>query len=196
MQPADSGKIILNGKEIHIRYISDAMENNIAYVPEDRLTQGLFLDRSILDNTMAASLSAYFRGLSLDQQALRRDSEGWVEKIGVVAPSVDPPIRTLSGGNQQKVVIAKWLNTKPKLLVLNGPTVGVDVGAKADIHRILRDLAQEGVGIIVISDDLPELIDNCNRILVMRNGRLESEVAGDCDESRLADLLSGREASA
>ncbi len=196
VQPADSGKIILNGKEIHIRYISDAMENNIAYVPEDRLTQGLFLDRSILDNTMAASLSAYFRGLSLDQQALRRDSEGWVEKIGVVAPSVDPPIRTLSGGNQQKVVIAKWLNTKPKLLVLNGPTVGVDVGAKADIHRILRDLAQEGVGIIVISDDLPELIDNCNRILVMRNGRLESEVAGDCDESRLADLLSGREASA
>ena len=197
VQPADSGSIALNGRDIRIRSIGDAMKNKIAYVPEDRLTQGLFLDRSILDNTVAASLPDYFHGISLDHKALLRDSEAWVEKIGVVTPSVHPPIRTLSGGNQQKVVLAKWLNTKPELLVLNGPTVGVDIGAKADIHGILRSLAADGVGIIVISDDLSELITNCNRILIMREGRLACEVnSSDCDESRLAALLSGKEGDA
>ena len=197
VQPADSGSIALNGRDIRIRSIGDAMKNKIAYVPEDRLTQGLFLDRSILDNTVAASLPDYFHGISLDHTALLRDSEAWVEKIGVVTPSVHPPIRTLSGGNQQKVVLAKWLNTKPELLVLNGPTVGVDIGAKADIHGILRSLAADGVGIIVISDDLSELITNCNRILIMREGRLACEVnSSDCDESRLAALLSGKEGDA
>jgi len=95
----------------------------------------------------------------------------WIKKIGCVASSAEAPIKTLSGGNAQKMVIAKWLNTHPDLLILNGPTVGVDIGAKSDIHAILHRLAAEGVGIIIITDDLNELYYNCNKFIVMRNGK-------------------------
>lgn len=101
-------------------------------------------------------------------------------------------IRTLSGGNQQKVVLAKWLNSEPKILILNGPTVGVDVGSKSDIHNILRELAQKGIGIIIISDDLPELVQNCNRIIVMKKGMISAVLeTDDIDEERLSISLRG-----
>ena len=96
----------------------------------------------------------------------------WIGELSIAAPSPKPPVRTLSGGNAQKVVIAKWLNTEPRLFILNGPTVGVDIGAKAEIHAILRGLAAQGIGIIIISDDLPELFTNCNKIVVMRQGKV------------------------
>ena len=120
----------------------------------DRLTQGLFMDRSIQDNTIASSIRRYMKGGRLDEQAMEDVTRRWIDEIGIVAPSPKPAVRTLSGGNAQKVVIAKWLNTEPKLFILDGPTVGVDIGAKAEIHAILHDLAQRGIGIIVISDDL------------------------------------------
>ncbi|MEG2784540.1 MAG: sugar ABC transporter ATP-binding protein, partial [Lachnospiraceae bacterium] len=123
---------------------------------------------------------------------MREVTQEWIEKIGCVAPSPEPDIRTLSGGNAQKMVIAKWLNTDPKLLILNGPTVGVDVGSKSDIHRILHTLAKSGTGVIVISDDLSELIQNCNKIVIMKNGKSSGMLeAGDLNETHLAGLLSG-----
>lgn len=119
------------------------------------------------------------------------DTIDWIRKIGCNAKSAEPPIRTLSGGNAQKMVIAKWLNTQPRLLILNGPTVGVDIGAKADIHQYLHGLAADGVGVIVISDDLAELIQNCNRIIVMKDGKAVSTVcAKDVDETALSRTLS------
>ena len=119
------------------------------------------------------------------------DTIDWIRKIGCNAKSAEPPIRTLSGGNAQKMVIAKWLNTQPRLLILNGPTVGVDIGAKADIHHYLHTLAADGVGVIVISDDLAELIQNCNRIIVMKDGKAVSTVcAKDVDETALSRTLS------
>lgn len=194
MAPYDQGSVVLNGEKIEIKSVKDAMANKVGYVPEDRLTQGLFMTRSISDNTVAASISKYFIKRRLDVKKMTEVTNEWIKKIGCNANSPEPPINTLSGGNAQKMVIAKWLNTDPKLLILNGPTVGVDVGSKADIHKILHGLASEGVGIIVISDDLPELLDNCNKILVMRDG----EVAGTYDsdevaEEQLSRILSGEQ---
>ncbi len=168
--PASSGDISLNNKPITIKSISDAVNQGIGYVPEDRLTQGLFLTRSISDNTVAASLKEYMIKGKLDLQKIEEVTNFWIKKIGCVASSSKASIRTLSGGNAQKMVIAKWLNTNPQLLILNGPTVGVDVGSKSDIHEILHNLAKEGMGIIIISDDLNELYYNCNKIIIMSNG--------------------------
>ncbi len=170
--PPESGKIFLNGNEIKVNSVNDAIQNRIGYVSEDRLTEGLFINKSIQDNMMAASIQRYFHGIKLDTSEMSRATASLIEKLGVVAPGGDVPVRTLSGGNAQKVVIAKWLNTNPRLFILNGPTVGVDIGAKAEIHSILRELAKEGIGIIVISDDMRELLQNCNKIIVMRNGRI------------------------
>lgn len=189
--PATAGKIVLHGEEIQIRSIDDALRHHIGYVPEDRLTQGLFLDRSIHENTTAASIQQYFVAGKIDQKRMIDDTLDWIQKIGCNAKDPEAAIRTLSGGNAQKMVIAKWLNTRPQLLILNGPTVGVDIGAKADIHRYLHALAADGVGVIVISDDLSELIQNCNRILVMKDGSPVATVnAEDTDETTLARLLS------
>lgn len=190
LAPAESGKITLNGKEIRIHSIADAMKNKIGYVPEDRLTQGLFMTRSIQDNTVAASISRYLKHGKLDHSEMYRVTEEWIKKIGCAAPSPSPEIRTLSGGNAQKMVIAKWLNTEPALLVLNGPTVGVDVGAKADIHKILHELVEKGMGVIIISDDLSELVQNCNKLIIMKNGRTSGMIeTGDMDENQLTGML-------
>ena len=193
ISPAGSGKIVLNGKEIKIASIDDAMANQIAYVPEDRLTQGLFLERSILDNTIAASIRNYFSKGKMDTDAMENATDGWIDKLAVATPSAKPPISTLSGGNQQKVVIAKWLNTNPRLIVLNGPTVGVDIGSKSEIHSILRDLAGKGIGVIIISDDLPELIQNCNKMIIVFEGKVIKTIDNNIDETTLANLLSGKE---
>lgn len=194
LAPAQSGEVWLNGEKITIHSVTDAMKAGIGYVPEDRLTQGLFLDRSIQDNTVAASISKYMKKGKLDYSEMYHVTEEWIKKIGCNAPSPEPDIRTLSGGNAQKMVIAKWLNTDPKLLILNGPTVGVDVGSKSDIHAILHQLAGEGMGVIIISDDLSELIQNCNKLVIMKNGRASGILdAGELDETQLAGLLSGSE---
>ena len=184
-------KIFLHGKEIEIRSIDDALRHHIGYVPEDRQTQGLFLDRSIHENTTAASIRRYATAGKIDQKRMVEDTLTWIKKIGCNAKNPDAAIRTLSGGNAQKMVIAKWLNTQPELLILNGPTVGVDIGAKADIHHYLHTLAADGLGVIVISDDLSELIQNCNRILVMKDGAPVATLnAEETDETTLANLLS------
>ncbi len=168
--PATSGKITINNEQVKITSIFDAVNKGIGYVPEDRLTQGLFLSRSISDNTVAASLKTYMKKCKLDLKEIEEITKYWIQKIGCVASSPQATIRTLSGGNAQKMVIAKWLNTHPQLLILNGPTVGVDIGSKFDIHKILHDLAKEGMGIIIISDDLNELYYNCNKLIIMSNG--------------------------
>ena len=189
--PATEGKIFLNGEEIEIRSIDDAIKYKIGYVPEDRLTQGLFLNRSIQENTTAASLKKYFIRGKVDEKIMLNDTIEWIRTIGCNAKDAEAPIRTLSGGNAQKMVIAKWLNTSPRILILNGPTVGVDIGAKADIHRFLRGLAKDGVGIIIISDDLAELIQNCNRIIVMHDGKaVRTADTKDVDETSLSRMLS------
>ncbi|MCT6836207.1 MAG: sugar ABC transporter ATP-binding protein [Bifidobacteriales bacterium] len=192
LEPAQSGTIMLNGKTINVHSVKDAVSAGIGYVPEDRLTQGLFMERSIQDNTVASNIKKYLNHAVLDYRRMYDDTVQWIKRVNCKAPGPEPPIRTLSGGNAQKMVIAKWLNTDPKLLILNGPTVGIDVGSKADIFIILHDLAKQGVGIIVISDDISELIENCNKILVMREGRPSPIYeSNDLDSEKLAKLLNG-----
>ncbi|HCV87965.1 MAG TPA: lipase, partial [Alphaproteobacteria bacterium] len=118
------------------------------------------------------------------------EARGWIERLRIKAPDHQAEVKSLSGGNQQRVALARWLSQTPRILVLNGPSVGVDVGSKADIHEIIRELAMSGIGVVVISDDLPELLATCGRILVMKDGRIDSTVkAGEMNEIELAARL-------
>lgn len=178
--PADTGSITIGGEPRRIRSIRDAIRAGIGYVPEDRLTQGLFLDKSIADNMVAASLDSYrARTMLLDRRRIGRSMADLFRRLRIKAPHVLAPVRSLSGGNAQRVVIAKWLDRRPSVLLLNGPTVGVDIGSKEEIFGILRQQAADGVGIVVISDDIPELVAGCHRVLIVRGGRIMAELAGD-----------------
>ncbi len=180
IRPADTGRIAVKGKVRTIRSIRDAVAAGIGYVPEDRLTQGLYLNVSIADNIVAASLDSYrTRAGLLDRRRVRQSIAELFARLRIQAPNVSAMVRSLSGGNAQRVVLAKWLNRRPAILVLNGPTVGVDVGSKEEIIAILREQAAAGIGVIVISDDIPELVTTCHRILIVHDGRIVSELAGD-----------------
>ncbi|HCU57336.1 MAG TPA: lipase [Anaerolineaceae bacterium] len=172
-KPADSGTIILEGKEIKIKSIFDATSNGIGFVPEDRIKEGLFLPQTINNNIAAKVIDTLKNKFGLlDLKKKVSLSEEWIKRLNVKTPTGELPASSLSGGNQQRLVLAKWLAFDPKVLILNGPTVGVDVGSKADIHELIRKLASEGMGIILMSDDIPELMHTCNRILLMRRGRI------------------------
>lgn len=176
---AVGGTIKRDGKEIKIRSVQDAIANGIALVPEDRLTEGLFLPISIMENITVVNFNKLQKGVFLDRTAQIEESSKWVKDIRVKTDDHLNAVQTLSGGNQQKVVLAKWLSTNPKVLVLNGPTVGVDIGAKYDIYQLLRDLAATGVAVLVASDDLTEVVRLCDRSIVMRSGVMSGEISGD-----------------
>lgn len=180
IHPADAGTINVNGRPRRIESIRDAVRAGIGYVPEDRLTQGLFLNASIADNIVAASLDTYRnRSGLLNRRRISTSIADMFAKLRIQAPNVSAVVRSLSGGNAQRVVLAKWLNRKPAILMLNGPTVGVDVGSKEEIVAILREQAASGIGVIIISDDIPEMVTACHRILIVHEGRIVAEVAGD-----------------
>lgn len=177
LRPSTSGKIYVNGEEIKIGSVQDAIRQKIAYVPEDRLTEGLFLEQSIENNMVIGIIDRLLnRYQFIDKKMIKSIVKEWIAKLGIAAHSAALPIKTLSGGNQQRVVLAKWLSADPQILILNGPSVGVDIGSKEDIHQVIRKLAKEGMGVLIISDDLPELRHNCNRILVMKKGKIAGEI--------------------
>lgn len=171
---ADQGTIERDGRPVEIKSIQDAVGNSIGYVPEDRLTEGLFLEDSIEDNIIIRILNETNKTF-VDRDMLKDSARGVAERLAIKMDSMSAPVKSLSGGNQQRVVLAKWLSILPKILILNGPTVGVDIGSKAEIHQILRELAAEGMSLIVISDDISELMQTCNRIFLMNRGRLSAE---------------------
>ncbi|MGI6777717.1 MAG: sugar ABC transporter ATP-binding protein [Acetivibrionales bacterium] len=188
--PAQSGRIKINGRLVHIDSVKDAIKHGIGYVPADRLTEGLFLPQSVSRNIAVSKLDQFSTKLGfLRYKEIDSEIEKWIESLSIATNNALRPVQTLSGGNQQKVVLARWLATDLSILVLNGPTVGVDIGSKYDIHKILRSLAAKGLAVIIISDDLPEVLNNCNRILIMRNGRIVSEVkASETTEKQLAEM--------
>lgn len=192
MLPLDSGTVSVAGKGVTLRGVRDAIKAGIAYVPEDRLTEGLFLSRSIGDNITISEMDAFTHYLGfIDKEAIRAEEKRWVERLGVLTPDPDNAVNTLSGGNQQKVVLAKWLATNPSVLILNGPTVGVDIGSKFTIHSILRELAAQGMAIIIISDDIAEVLTNCSTIAIMCAGHLSEPISPDTlTEAELTRLLS------
>jgi rhamnose transport system ATP-binding protein len=170
--PAQTGRIRLDGSEIRIRSPRDAMSHGIAYATEDRRGLGLIFSQSIAANITLPSLDRFLNRAGLIRRGQERAAaERFRERLSIRAPSVSSLAGTLSGGNQQKVVLSKWLATKPRVLILDEPTRGIDVGAKIEVHRLVDDLVGEGIAIILISSDLPELLPMSDRILVMREGR-------------------------
>ena len=172
IEPADEGEILLEGKPVKVTSPQQAVDLQIAYAPEDRRQLGLTLPMNIATNITLPMLRQYLSALGL----VRQDEENatanaFKDQLNIRADSVQVEASKLSGGNQQKVMLAKWLNTRPKLLILDEPTRGIDVGAKAEVHRMIDDLAAQGIAIILISSDLPEVLAMSDRILVMREGR-------------------------
>ena len=174
------GSICISGKEVKLKNVAEAQKQGIALVPEDRLTEGLFLPQPIYKNIAVTSLKELSGALgSVKESAQKELSEHWVKEIGVATKDHTLPVQTLSGGNQQKVVLARWLATHPKILILNGPTVGVDIGAKYDIHKLLRELAKQGMAVLVVSDDVAEITALCDRALIMKAGSMTGEFKGE-----------------
>jgi simple sugar transport system ATP-binding protein len=190
--PVDSGEIIVEGKSIQLNSSSAAIKAGIGYVPPDRLTQGLFLDQSILRNLVAVGIDQYQgRGGTLAKARLYEAGEKWIKDLRIKTKNSQNPVTSLSGGNQQRVVLAKWLAMNPHLMILNGPTVGVDIGSKREILEIIRDRAQEGMSFLVVSDDIPELIQICHRVMVIKNGQVSKEFnESELDENVLYKELS------
>lgn len=189
--PLDSGEILLDGEPVTIDTPQAAMENKIGFVPEDRLTEGLFLPQSIADNVVVGEIDELTRRFSfVDFEKRSQEVEKWVGELAIATPDPNNACNTLSGGNQQRVVLAKWLACELDVLILNGPTVGVDIGSKYDIHGILQDLAKQGLSLIIVSDDLPEILENCSRILVMKSGRVVANLESEkTDESEILSYM-------
>lgn len=185
--PVDSGEVFVDGTKIHLNSSKDALAAGIGYVPPDRLTQGLFLEQSILRNLVAVGIDQYKnRWGQLSQKNLSSAGGKWISDLKIKTNNSKNPVTSLSGGNQQRVVLAKWFAINPHLMILNGPTVGVDVGSKREILEIIRDRAKNGMAFLVVSDDIPELVQICHRILVIKNGKISKEFSeSELNESAL-----------
>lgn len=173
MNPPDSGTITLSGETLALKTNADAIRHGIAYVSEDRLTLGLVLEQPISSNAIVTVLDKLVGGLGLIDGGRRsRHVAHWIETLSIKVSNTENAVKTLSGGNQQRVVLAKWMATKPRLLILDSPTVGVDISAKDGIYEIVRQLAEDGVAVIMISDEIPEVLYHSHRVLIMRAGRI------------------------
>jgi ribose transport system ATP-binding protein len=192
--PKISGETWLHGRKLNIRNCIDAINAGIGYLPEDRKEQGLFLEMAVSQNIASASLKQLSRGIELDEKKVAAVAEEFREKLSIATPGIKQKVIHLSGGNQQKVVLAKWLLVNPKILIVDEPTRGVDVGAKSEIYAILRQLTEAGTSIIVISSDLPEVLSLSDRIHVMWNGCITGEFPGhEATEECIMCAASGTE---
>ncbi|KQT50729.1 ABC transporter ATP-binding protein [Aureimonas sp. Leaf454] len=193
-----SGEVRMHGKPIDVSTISKAIDNGIAYVTEDRKHYGLVLDDDIRQNISLANLEGISKGGIIDNEREREVAESFREKLRIRCSGIFQKTLNLSGGNQQKVVLSKWLFSEPELLILDEPTRGIDVGAKFEIYSIINKLADEGRGVVVISSEMPELLGMCDRIYVMNEGRLVAEMsAAEASQERImrAIIRSGQDAA-
>jgi ABC-type sugar transport system ATPase subunit len=192
LEPAVSGTIAVDGTAVKIRTPRDAIRLGIGLVPEDRKRQGLVLSESGRRNTSLPILERLSRARFVRQTEERSLTAGYFSRLRVRAPSIDTPAAGLSGGNQQKIVLAKWLAAQSRILILDEPTRGVDVGAKAEIHALIQELAARGSAVLVISSELPEVIGLSQRILVLRAGRMVAEVPrAEATQDGLLRLMAG-----
>lgn len=186
-----NGDILLKGKKVKITSPIMAQKLKIGYVPEDRLTEGLCLQQPIADNITLSSLKRLSSKMgTIKDKTVLDDANIWVKKFSIATDDARKFASTLSGGNQQKIVLSKWLSNDLDILILNGPTVGVDVGAKQDIHHLVHQLANEGLAVIIISDDLAEVVANCNRVIVMKDGQIVGQLdSGDICNQAILEII-------
>ncbi|MDO4329666.1 MAG: sugar ABC transporter ATP-binding protein [Lachnospiraceae bacterium] len=176
LMPSQSGTITIDNQQVKIRSVDDALKNRIGYVPEDRMTEGLHMPRKIGTNAIACVTDQMVNKYGLlSQKDLKNRMTTALQRIKVAGLDENKAVQALSGGNQQKVLLIKWLEKDPKILILNCPTVGVDVGSRSDIHEVIKKIAAEGLSVIVISDDISEIKQVCNRLMVMQNGKMVFE---------------------
>ena len=180
IDPKETGEVYIKGNKVDIKSPRDAMLHGMGFVPEDRKLQGLVLGMSVGKNTTLAALKAVANKAGFINHKQEKDmADKFVKALEVKTPSNDQLVKNLSGGNQQKVVIAKWLANNPDILILDEPTRGIDVGAKKEIHQLMSDLANQGVAIIMISSELPEVLGMSDRVLVMKDDAIVAVLEGE-----------------
>ena len=188
----DAGQIYLAGKPIRVRSPQDAIRQGIGLLTEDRKNQGLVLGMTVRENTTLANLASLVKFMFVNRSREREVTQGYIDELRIKTPSIEQVVQNLSGGNQQKVVLAKWLFTESRILIFDEPTRGIDVGAKVEIYRLMNDLVREGVCVLMISSELPEVLGMCDRILVMHEGRLAGELMHDnATQERIMQLATG-----
>ena len=175
----EQGKLRLGNREVEIKDATDAISEGIGYLPENRKEQGLFLEMSVAENVLSVKANNDRKAIFVDRKNSRSITNKFIDKLAIRTPSTQTKVINLSGGNQQKIVLAKWLTLNPKILIVDEPTSGIDVGAKSEIYRILNELTQAGTSIILISSDLQELLGICDRILVFCNGHITATIPRD-----------------
>jgi ABC-type sugar transport system ATPase subunit len=179
VRPAEKGQIKIGGRAVPIQHPGQAIRLGMGFVPEDRKLQGLFLNMGVRENVVISALPEVSRFSFINFSEADKLARNFIEKLQIRTPSVKQLIRNLSGGNQQKVIIARWLTLKPKILILDEPTRGIDVATKAEIHALMNQLAKDGVAVMMVSSDLPEVLGVSDRILVMRAGKIVAEFSRD-----------------
>jgi len=170
-----AGEILVEGAPVSIRRPIDAIRKGIAYVTAERKKDGLILIQSVKDNIMTASIDRYSKPYRINAKKESEISHGWKDKLSIKTPDISTVVNNLSGGNQQKVVLAKWLTTAPKMLILNEPTRGIDVGAKSEIYKLMEDFCEDGLGVVMISSELQEILQLADRVIIICEGRLTGE---------------------
>jgi rhamnose transport system ATP-binding protein len=194
LTPADSGEILVCGESVRIPSPARAIELGIGYVPEDRREHGVILEMPISANTSLANLSAVSRWGWIDEDQESELAQRYIGLLRIKTASTQTAVGALSGGNQQKVALARWLAIKPKILILDEPTQGVDVGSKSEIHSLMLDLAERGLAIVMISSELPEVLGMSDRVAVMHAGRIRGVLARqDATEQKILTLALGHE---
>jgi ABC-type sugar transport system ATPase subunit len=189
-----SGEILVNGQKVKIRSPLDAIKKNIILIPEERKAQGLILNHSVMSNLSLASLRIISRYQLINGRERQQSAQQMVNRLRIKTPSLNQEVGHLSGGNQQKVVLGKWLPLKPMVVILDQPTRGIDIGAKREIYDLIAEMAQNGSGIIIISDELPELIGLADRIMVIGKGRKTFEFnRGEVNQSQLLEAVVSHE---
>lgn len=187
--PLDSGDIYVHGKKAKIVRPMDAIKNKIAFLTEDRKGEGLILDASVKNNLFLASIDKDTKGLFLDESKYAEMGAQNVETYGIKTPTLDTPAGSLSGGNQQKVVIAKWVNTDADIYIFDEPTRGIDVGAKIEVYQVINKLCREGKCVIMVSSELPEILGMSDRVVVMRGGQIMAQIDRDSEHFNSEDIM-------
>jgi rhamnose transport system ATP-binding protein len=192
LTPPEEGEILVRGEPVTVDSPASAIAHGIAYVPEDRRRHGVVLEMTVSSNVTLAALEELSGPAGLDFARERELASSYSERLGVKTPSIYTPVSALSGGNQQKVALSRWLVTKPAVLILDEPTQGIDVGAKSEIHRLMSELARQGVAILMISSELPEILGMSDRVVVMHGGRVAGELSrAEATQERILELALG-----
>lgn len=187
--PLDGGKVYVHGKEVKVKTPRDAINAGIAFLTEDRKGQGLVLAQTIRTNLILANMKGFSNGLFLNEKKILESGEKNIASLRIKTPSIDEIVGQLSGGNQQKVVIGKWVNTDADIFIFDEPTRGIDAGAKVEVYNVMNDLVKQGKCVIMISSEMPEILGMSDRVIVMRGGKIMADVDRDSKHFNQEDLM-------